>query len=305
MILDLRSLLHFAAVAEARSFTVAAKRLGIAQPWLSQRIRTLEARLGFALFIRGRSIELTDEGTQLYTLASQLPKLARDIGSLADQLSSSSRKSLRIGAPPYANRIALVNDLLGELGTLYRDANISLEVGWSSHLVERVRDRELDAAFALMPFDTTGLNCIDVGQLYRLFVLDKDAASEGSVVTADTLKNRAVAVFPRAVNPALYDQAFEPLIKAGIELVPAAFDGRPMRNPVSPGELIPSYFGIPDPVSRPEEKRFVGSTAFSLRFVTHDEAGSSLVRAARTILMRPTIAPVSRDVDRATAISDG
>lgn len=295
MNLDLRSLLHFAVVADARSFTLAAKRLGIAQPWLSQRIRTLEARLGFPVFIRaGRTIDLTAEGRQLYEIASQLPPLARQIGELADQLSDSSRNGLRIGAPPYSSRIAVVNDLLGELGTLHREANISLEVGWSSHLVERVRNRELDASFVLSPFDRTDLDCIEVSQLYRLFVLGNDYRTDGPAIAPEALKNRAVAAFPRTVNQSLYDLAFGSLIEAGVELVPVAFDGRPMRSQVNPGELVTSYFGISDPASRPEEKRLLGAPAFPLYFVTHAEAGSSLVRAARAILLRyPGVRPVA------------
>ncbi|MFZ2870722.1 LysR family transcriptional regulator, partial [Zavarzinia sp.] len=60
---DIKAVLHFVAVAEDMSFTRAARRLGIAQPWLSRRIRQLEEQLGFALFERTtRSIELTARG---------------------------------------------------------------------------------------------------------------------------------------------------------------------------------------------------------------------------------------------------
>lgn len=288
MKLDLRSLLHFAVVAESGSFTLAAKRLDIAQPWLSQRIRALEARLGFPLFIRaGRTIELTSEGAKLYALAGRLPSLAREIGDLADELSVASRRSLRIGAPPYANRIAVVNDLLGELGTMYRDASIALEVGWSSHLVERVRQRELDATFALAPFDTSGLNTIEVGSLYRLFVLGPDSpGGDKTTIAPEALKGQSVAVFPRDVNPALFDLSFAPLIEAGVDLVPVAFDGRPMRGQVDASKLVTSYFGIADPIMHPEEKRIEGAAPIPLRFVTHADTASPLIRAAQGILTR-------------------
>lgn len=63
---ELGSLAAFVAVAEARSFTRAAGRLGTSQSALSHRIRRLEARLGVILLSRNtRSVSVTDAGAQL------------------------------------------------------------------------------------------------------------------------------------------------------------------------------------------------------------------------------------------------
>ncbi|MCR0980699.1 LysR family transcriptional regulator [Roseomonas populi] len=72
---DLGAVSVFVAVAEARSFRLAAERLGVTRPAVSQAVRRLEDSLGIALLRRTtRSVNLTEAGERF--LAGVAPGLA-------------------------------------------------------------------------------------------------------------------------------------------------------------------------------------------------------------------------------------
>src|SRR6058998_403566 len=82
---ELSVLSAFLAVAEERSFTRAAKRLGVSPSALSHAIRGLEEQLGVRLLARTtRSVAPTDAGEQLI---SRLRPALGDIRGALDQVS--------------------------------------------------------------------------------------------------------------------------------------------------------------------------------------------------------------------------
>jgi DNA-binding transcriptional LysR family regulator len=76
---ELRHLRYFVAVADAGTFTRAAKRMFVAQPTLSQQIRRLEEMVGSPLLQRRR------EGLRLTRAGVALLEESRAILSLVDQ----------------------------------------------------------------------------------------------------------------------------------------------------------------------------------------------------------------------------
>lgn len=81
---DLNDMLAFMAVAQERSFTRAAAKLGTSQSTLSHTIKQLEQRLGLRLLMRTtRSVSPTDAGERLLrTLAPRIEDIASEVEAL-------------------------------------------------------------------------------------------------------------------------------------------------------------------------------------------------------------------------------
>lgn len=83
---NFNSLAAFAAVAQERSFTRAAAKLGVSQSALSQTVKALEARLGIRLLSRStRSVLPTEAGDRLLrTLAPRFDEIEQELRALSD-----------------------------------------------------------------------------------------------------------------------------------------------------------------------------------------------------------------------------
>lgn len=87
--LELRPLRYFLAVADAGQMTLAAARLGLQQPPLSQQIQALERQLGLRLFERHpKGVRLTDAGR---VLADDARRLVEDAEALRARMRSLAR----------------------------------------------------------------------------------------------------------------------------------------------------------------------------------------------------------------------
>src|SRR5688572_3699644 len=71
--MELRHLRYFVAVAEALSFTKAARQLRLAQPSLTRQVRNLENEIGVELLDRAHNrVQLTPAGRRLFASARKI-----------------------------------------------------------------------------------------------------------------------------------------------------------------------------------------------------------------------------------------
>lgn len=125
---DLIDLNAFLAVAEERSFTRAAARLGTSQSALSHTVRRLEARVGVRLLTRTtRSVAPTEAGERLIdTLRPALESIGTELSSLAE-LRSRPAGTIRITTAEHAAS-SLIWPALERLLPDYPDIHVELSI---------------------------------------------------------------------------------------------------------------------------------------------------------------------------------
>ena len=128
---DLVDLNAFVLVAEERSFTRAAARLGTSQSALSFALRRLEARLGVRLLTRTtRSVAPTEAGDRLLaTLGPALDKIDGELAALSE-LREKPAGTIRITTGEHAAE-AILWPVLAKLLARYPDINAELVVDYA------------------------------------------------------------------------------------------------------------------------------------------------------------------------------
>ena len=98
---DLNSLAIFAKVVEARSFSVAARRLKMPISTVSRRVAELEDQLGVRLLERStRNLRLSDIGAEILGHAQRAAELSETLDIAVSNQLSTVAGTLRLSAPP-------------------------------------------------------------------------------------------------------------------------------------------------------------------------------------------------------------
>lgn len=204
---ELRKLEYFIAVAEERHFGRAAERLRIAQPGLSQQIRTLERSLGVKLFTRGsRGVDLTEPGaTFLEHARVVIEAAARAVESVRlapDPKSGFLRVGTHVlGTPPF------VDELLARFESRYPEVRLEPRPSLALQALEALGTRVVDVAIVPAPIPLIkDVRYLRLGEIEILVALSHEhrLARLDRIPRAE-LSHETVLEWPRTLNPTLID----------------------------------------------------------------------------------------------------
>jgi DNA-binding transcriptional LysR family regulator len=251
--MELRQLRTFVAVAEELHFHRAAQRLYIAQPSVSQQIRTLESELGVRLFDRDRRrVALTAAGSTLLDEARELLSRAEHAAAVTRAAGAGERGTLRLSLTR-----SLTGGVAGEIVAAFRErypgVDLDLTVGNTMLHVEQLHAGDIDVGFVRPPLEDPELEELVLGREPMVCVLPK-----GHRLTRRSSVRRE-------------DLVGEPLVWWPEEHGPGAWR-----------EVRADVFGPPPwpPIARyePEEERIVSAVA--------EGAGVSLIMYERSRSLR-------------------
>lgn len=152
MLMELRQLDYFVAVAEEANFTRAAGRLHVAQPAVSAQIQKLERELGQSLLDRSaRTVRLTAAGEAALPHARAALAAVLDVRRSVDELTGLIRGTVAIGTVT-AHDVD-VPGLLADFHADYPGVEITLGTDNSNVLIEHLRAGVLDVAIVSVGSD--------------------------------------------------------------------------------------------------------------------------------------------------------
>lgn len=128
MTIDLNQVSVFLAVAEAKSFRLAAERLGVTRSAVSQAIRKMEDRMGVALLQRTtRSVSLTEAGLRLHERIAPAIAEVTDALDTARDLPEQPTGQLRLAVSSIAERF-ISGPLLASFTLAYPGIQLDITV---------------------------------------------------------------------------------------------------------------------------------------------------------------------------------
>ncbi|WP_205599847.1 LysR family transcriptional regulator, partial [Arhodomonas sp. KWT] len=141
--LDLRALQTLVTVADAGSFTTAARQLSYTQSAVSMQLRRLESELGITLLQRGpRTVQPTRQGQEVLGYAREMLRLNGEVWRRIEDREVAG--TVRLGIP--ADYALYLPATLASFAEQYPRVEVEVRSELSETLVARVRAGEIDVA---------------------------------------------------------------------------------------------------------------------------------------------------------------
>jgi DNA-binding transcriptional LysR family regulator len=203
--MEMRQLMAFVEVARSGHFGVAAERLHVTQPALTQRIQALERELGLQLLERNaREVRLAPAGAVLLPHALRLVQIEEQGRRELNAYSSGMVGRLRL-AYQSAGDVAIAGSIIAEYRRRFPRVEVETTSGSSGPNLKLVQTEAADVAFALIPgARPDGISARTIRREEVILALRSDhPLARVEPIPVRALRGEPIGLPPAALNPDL------------------------------------------------------------------------------------------------------
>ena len=212
--MNIQSLTYFLQVADSKSYSIAAKKIYVAQSSLSTSVKKLEDELGIKLFnYDGKTLHLTIEGERFYALAKDFLSSYEVFFESAKQITDEVFGTINIILP------VLVSDLyfaepIAEFQKKYPDVKINVTNRAGFQTQNLISVNEFDIGVTIRPIIQNTFECVEIAKSPMvLAVHESHPLSEKDSVTYEDLMYEQFLSYEE--DSVLYQNFFSKTKEAG------------------------------------------------------------------------------------------
>jgi DNA-binding transcriptional LysR family regulator len=214
--IELRHLRYFMAVAEELHFGRAAEKLGIAQPPLSQQIKSMEELIGYPLFERKPRVRLTPVGEALLEVARRTLGQVEEGLDLARRAGRGEAGKVTVGFAA-STLTTVLPEILRSFREQYPGVELRLRELSSAAQAAALADGSIDVGFlrGAVAHGTDLISELIFREEFMTVLPPGHPLAERPQLPLGELAGEPFVHFPRAVAPTLFDQIAAACQRAG------------------------------------------------------------------------------------------
>ena len=170
-------------VAKYKKVSLAAEKLYVSQPAITQTIQKLEEQLGNSLFVRTKSgMELTEAGEMLYEFVSQSIEILDNVEYRLSKYENLEVGEIKIRTGSNVAKMILY-DALEKFGKDYPNIKVEIATGAPNQSIEMLHTGEIDMVLVYLPYelDYSNLQITECAKKEYIFAMSKEYKKENKV----------------------------------------------------------------------------------------------------------------------------
>ena len=204
-------------VAKYKKISLAAEKMYVSQPAVTQTIQKLEEQLGGNLFVRTKSgIELTEAGKMLYDFTNQSIEMLDNVEYKFSKYENLEAGEIKIKTGSNVAEMILY-DALEKFGKDYPNIKIEISSGAPNKSIEMLHTGEIDMVLVYLPYEVeySNLDVTECAKKEYVFAMTKKYQKDNNVIINESSDlNKYSLILPKKESSSreLFNSNFKDII---------------------------------------------------------------------------------------------